>query len=49
MAGIASEIVGSHIGDRHLLAVVHAGNGGLSLRHNVVVVDVVGQQALAYG
>lgn len=39
--------MGSHVGQVHLLAVIHAGNGGLSLRHNMVVVDVVGQQALA--
>lgn len=41
-------VVDSHIGDQHFLVVIHAGNGGLSLGHNVVVVNVVGQQALVY-
>lgn len=37
-----------HIGDNHFLVVSHTGNCGLALRHNVVIVNVVGQQALGY-
>ena len=37
--------VRTYISDEHFLAVIHAGNGGLALRYEVVIGDVVGEQA----
>lgn len=38
----------THVGKFHFLAVVDAGDNGLALRHDVVVVDVVRQKAELY-
>lgn len=38
----------SYVGQLHFLAVIHARDSGFSLRHNVIVVDVVGQQSTFY-
>lgn len=35
----------TYISDGQFLAVIHAGNGGLALRYEVVIGDVVGEQA----
>lgn len=48
MERVCGAIEASYVGQLHLLAVIHAGDGGLSLRHNVIVVHVVGQQTLGY-
>lgn len=34
----------SYVGQFELFAIVNIGNGGLSLRHDMIVVNVVGQQ-----
>lgn len=38
----------SYVGQLHFFAVVHAGDSGFSLRHNVIVVYVVGQISNVY-
>lgn len=34
----------SYVGQFELFAIVNIGNGGLSLRHDMIVVNIVGQQ-----
>ena len=41
--------ISSYVGQLHFLAIVHIGDRGLSLRHYVVVIDVVGQDTSLCG
>lgn len=38
----------SYVSESQLFGIINAGNWGFSLSHNVVVIDVVGQQADFY-
>ena len=39
----------THVGEQQFLGIVHIGYGGLALAHEVVIVDVVAQQAVLWG